>query len=129
MTTMPANLGAVLAKVAAQRAAAKQPTRKPRRTILAAAQREATFGRIPAAPVFPESNYWMTRHAFSLHELAVAGDVEAVRAYEIGGCNTYSRALRGYQALLLAVLEASAKVPAKAKAKAKPKAKAKAKGG
>lgn len=111
---IPTTLPGLLSKLA-QAKAAGRPARPVRKLILADAKRDAALGRLPEAPVFPESNYWMTRHAFSLHELAVAGDIEAVRAFEIGGCNTYSRALRGYQALLLAVLEASAKVTPKAK--------------
>lgn len=117
---MPGNLTGLLTKLAQAKAQAR-PTRPGRKTILADAKRDAAFGRLPAAPTFPESNYWMTKHAFRLHELAAAGDVEAVRAYEIGGCNTYSRALRGYRDLLIAVIDKPLQAEPKAKAKAKAK--------
>lgn len=124
--SMPPNLPGLIAKIAKAKTE-QRPERPARKTILANATREAAFGRLPAAPVFPDSNYWMSKHAFRLHELALAGDLQAVQAYQIGGCNTYSRALRGYRDLLVAVLVAQVQPAPKAKAKAKPKAKAKAK--
>ena len=116
--TMPSNLPGLMAKFAKAKAE-QRPARPVRMRILADAEREVAFGRLPPAPTFPESNYWMTKHAFALHDLAVAGDLAAVQAYEIGGCNTYSRALRGYRDLLIAVLQISVQPAPKAKPKAK----------
>jgi hypothetical protein len=48
-----------------------------------------------------EANYTYNRHADRLHKLALEGNLEALEATEIGGVNTYAKALRGYRDLLI----------------------------
>ena len=120
--TIPQGLPGLLRKLAHEQTAAK-PVRRAKKPLLADAKRDIALGRIPKPINIPESNYWLARHALALHELALAGDVDGLRAYPLAGSSGYARALIGYRELVLAVLGSSTKV-AKAKSKAKPRAKA-----
>jgi len=105
---LPAGFAGVISSIAIQRAAAV-PVRKPRSGLLTAAQAALDAGRLPDLLVFAsEVNYGYNRHSKALHDFAVAGDLEGLRAYPVNGVNTYGRALRRYRDLLVFHVERSA---------------------
>jgi hypothetical protein len=124
---------------AAASVAAQKTTPKTQRIKLTDdAWAAAHEGLLPPVPVIPMSNIHAQKKADKMLALAADGDFEAVAAIVVGGTNTYSKALRSYQAALLhygekvaqqkqqqqAEIEAQdfAAVDVKPKAKAKPKA-------
>jgi hypothetical protein len=98
----------------------------PRATIAGAALAQALSGVVPTPPVFPASNAPAQRHVDAIHSLTLAGEVEKVAGYMIGGSNTYAKATRKYrdaclEYLKLAQESAPAEKPAKkASGKKKP---------
>lgn len=80
------------------------PVAKKRRGLTAAAWEAAGRGELPPVPNFPASNAYAAKHASALQGLAKARDGEALELYQIGGTNTYSKALRDYRQALLAYL-------------------------
>lgn len=84
------------------------PVAKKRRGLTAAAWEAAQRGELPPVPDFPASNAYAAKHAAALHGLAKERDSEALEQYQIGGTNTYSKALRDYRQALLAYLTNSA---------------------
>jgi hypothetical protein len=93
---------------------AQAPVDAPKRkSLMAEALKAVEAGQVPPPPVFPLSNYWMQARAAKLHELCLALNLEGLKAYEVTGSNTYSRALRKYQAICIAYLETAPKVPVK----------------
>jgi hypothetical protein len=76
--------------------------KRGRKSMLTAAQEAVQAGQLPPPLEFAsEANYTYNRHADRLHKLAVEGNLEALEATEIGGVNTYAKALRGYRDLLI----------------------------
>lgn len=75
--------------------------------LMAKAEAAVKDGAVPPAPTFPVSNYWSQRKADAIHALVTAGDLEGLRAYEVGGTNTYAKALRRYRELCIGYLEAA----------------------
>ena len=84
------------------------PVPKKRRGLTAAAWEAAERGELPPVPDFPASNAYAAKHAAALQGLAKERDSEALEQYQIGGTNTYSKALRDYRQALLAYLTNSA---------------------
>jgi hypothetical protein len=84
----------------AAKTAAKAPTARSR--ITDAAWRAAEAGELPPALNIPTSNAWMQAKADALRDMAKARDAAGLAAYEVGGTNTYSKALRSYRDACLA---------------------------
>jgi hypothetical protein len=84
------------------------PVAKKRRGLTAAAWEAAERGELPPVPDFPASNAYAAKHAAALQGLAKERNSEALELYQIGGTNTYSKALRDYRQALLTYLTNSA---------------------
>lgn len=85
-------------------AGAAIPVPQKRKGLTADAWEAAGRGEMPGALAFPASNKHAQKHADKLRDLTEAGDAAAVAAYQIGGTNTYSKALRDYRDALLSYL-------------------------
>lgn len=112
-----ADLEAEILAAGAAIGAAKTKTRKPRPKMTDAAMAAALAGKMPEPLTFPASNAYAQKHADAMLALAQADDRDAVAAYQIGGTNTYSKALRRYQAALVEFLSRPIPLPIKAKKK------------
>ena len=84
------------------------PVPKKRRGLTSAAWEAAERGELPPMPDFPASNAYAAKHAAALQGLAKERNSEALEQYQIGGTNTYSKALRDYRQALLAYLTSAA---------------------
>lgn len=80
------------------------PVPQKRKGITADAWAAVERGEMPAPLNFPASNCYAQIHADNLLQMTEAGDVDSLKAYPIGGTNTYSKALRSYRDALLAYL-------------------------
>jgi hypothetical protein len=61
----------------------------------------ARRGELPAPLIVPESNAHVRKRADAFRAMAEAGDLEGLTSAEIGGTNTYAKALRSYRDALV----------------------------
>lgn len=103
-------LEAFILGIAAGVADAKKATAKKRgrKSMLTPVQQALESGQVIPLEFASAANYTYNRHADRIYKLALANDLEALEAIEIGGVNTYAKALRGYRDLLVAHLKGSA---------------------
>lgn len=119
---IPADLEAAI--LSAGKAIGKAKTKQPkqRATMTDAAMAAALAGKMPEPLTFPASNAYAQKHADALLALAQADDKAGVEAFQIGGTNTYSRALRRYREALLVFLSRPIPLPIKPRKKPAKKA-------
>lgn len=86
-------------------AGAAIPVPQKRRGITAGAWEAVYAGKLPEPLAFPASNAHAQKHANALLAMAKAGDEEGLANYEIGGTNTYSKALRDFRDALFVYLD------------------------
>lgn len=86
-------------------AGAAIPVPQKRKGITADAWAAVERGEMPAPLVFPNSNKHAQKHADAMRALTEAGDRTALEEYQIGGTNTYSKALRSYREALISYLD------------------------
>lgn len=117
--------------------AATIPERKVRVTLLAKIKAGLAEGVINPLEFTSAANFSYNRHTDAILKLAIGQDVEALKAYEVKGVNTYAKAIKAYRDLLIehvekklaferSVMATLKKQAAASKAKAKVAAKKKA---
>lgn len=91
-------------------AAKHQPAKKKpgRKSMLEAHAAAVAAGKAPGPLEFQTVNYSYNTHADRIHKLGTAGDVEALRALDLKGTNTYARAIRRYRDLWVEHLDGHA---------------------
>lgn len=87
-------------------AGAAIPVPQKRKGLTAEAWEAVHAGRLPEPLKFPASNAHAQKHADALLAIANMGDEAGLHAYQIGGTNTYSKALRDYRDALLVYVSA-----------------------
>ncbi len=100
--TIADDLVAEIMALADARRALAQPVRKrvdPIEALFAASP-----DAIPVLPINSIANYTYSRHADALRKLALHGDLGGLKAYPVGGSNTYARRVQAYKARLVAML-------------------------
>ena len=122
MTTIAKKLTIPTAAIKAA-ALAKQsarPVRLQRVGLLSAARKAVDTGKLPPLLKFTSAqNLTYNRHTEAMYALAKAGDRKALMAYCISGTNTYAKAARGYQELLVEAVKPAKAKPATKAAKSK----------
>lgn len=103
-------LEAFVLGIAAGVADAKKATAKKRgrKSMLTPVEQALANGEVLPLEFASEANYTYNRHADRIYKLALANDLDGLEAVEIGGVNTYAKALRRYRDLLIGHLKAVA---------------------